>query len=564
MIIYKYTIFICKLIYCTLQGIHMEKFLSNTKKFIFLQQKDILSSAIILALMIVVSRVFGFLRYRTLATFFSKEELDIFLSSFRLPDFIFELLITGALTSAFIPLFVKYKKDSEELSRNISSIINFMIGGLFIFTIVTLFLSPLIIPLFTPGFSDEKIKLIINLSRILLISQLPFLVLGNILSGMAQANKIFIVTAIAPILYNLGIIIGTVVFSHSFWIYGPIIGVIIGSILFFTVQLPTFFVINFRLRFFIAQKKALIEFVKLFIPRVLSVMTTQIDLTIDLILTTFLGSGSYTIFFFAQHLQLFPVSFIGMSFGQASLPYLSDLYKESKFVEIKKIFVDSLLQILYLTVPISFFFIFTRTPLVRFFFGGVKFDWEGTVQTAITLSYFSISLPFHAIFYFITRSFYALHDTKTPFIINVVSVGINSVLSLFFIFILKLPVWSLATSFSIAIICNVTLLFFFFYKKVKSFAFVRVINHTIKIYTASFISSLCAYPVMKFSDGLIFDTSRTINVFFLIAVTFSIFALVYLFLSWLFNIEEIYILGKLSLKMKEMKNKVVELYSDIG
>lgn len=542
----------------------MEKFLHNTKKFIFLQQKDILSSAIVLALMIVVSRLFGFLRYRTLATFFSKEELDIFLSAFRLPDFIFEVLITGALTSAFIPIFVKYKKNNEELSKNISSIINFMVGGLLLFIIGAFFLSPLIIPFFTPGFSAEKIKLIINLSRILLLSQLPFLVLGNILSGMAQAHKIFIVTAIAPILYNLGIIIGTVIFTHSFWIYGPIIGVIIGAILFFLVQLPTLFIINFQFRFFAVQKKALIEFVKLFIPRVLSVMTTQIDLTIDLILATFLGSGSYTIFFFAQHLQLFPVSFIGMSFGQASLPYLSDLYKEGKLIEIKKIFVDSLLQIMFLTVPISFFFIFARTPIVRFFFGGVKFDWEGTVQTAITLSYFAFSLPFHAIFYFITRSFYALHDTKTPFLINIFSVGINSILSVLFIFVLRLPVWSLANSFSIAIICNVLLLLFFFYKKVQSFEGMRLVVHATKIYVASFISSACAYLLMKFFDELILDTTRTINVFFLLVVTFSVFALVYLFLSWLFNIEEIYILGRLSLKMQEMKKKIVEMYSDIG
>lgn len=542
----------------------MEKFLHKTKQFIFLQQKDILSSAIVLALMIVISRIFGFLRYRTLATFFSKEELDIFLASFRLPDFVFEVLITGALTSAFIPLFIKYKKSREELSENISTVINFMIVGLVIFIIGAFFLSPMIMPLLTPGFSQDKIAAIIILSRILLLTQLPLLVLGNILSGMAQANKIFIVTAIAPILYNLGIIVGTVIFARSFWIYGPAIGVIIGAMLFLIVQLPTLFVINFQFIFIIAKKKVLSEFIRLFVPRVLSVVTTQIDLTIDLILATLLGSGSYTIFFFAQHLQLFPVSFIGMSFGQASLPYLSDLYKENKLTEIKKIFVDSLLQILFLTVPISLFFIFARTPIVRFFFGGAKFDWEGTVQTAITLSYFAISLPFHAIFYFITRSFYALYDTKTPFIINFVSVGINSLLSLLFVFVLKLPVWSLASSFSIAIICNIILLLFFFYQKVKSFELKRLITHTNKIYIASFASSAFAYPMMKFADGLIFDTTRTINVFFLIVITFSLFVLVYLFLSWLLNIEEIYMFGRLLLKVKEMKEKIVEMYTDTG
>lgn len=542
----------------------MEKFLNNTKKFIFLQQKDILSSALVLALMIVTSRLFGFLRYRTLATFFSKEELDIFLASFRLPDFFFEILITGALTSAFIPLFIKYERNKEELSVSISSIINMMIVGLFCFIVVAFIFAPVIIPLLTPGFSSDKTALIISLSRLLLVTQLPLLVIGNILSGMAQANKIFIVTALAPILYNVGIIVGTVVFSTSLGMYGPAIGVIVGALLFFIVQAPTMFVINFQFRPLVAQRKVLREFVTLFLPRVFSVVTTQIDLTVDLILATLLGSGSYTIFFFAQHLQLFPVSFIGMSLGQASLPYLSDLYKQQKNEEIRKIFVDSILQIIFLTVPVAFFFIFARTPIVRFFFGGQKFDWEGTVQTALTLSYFAFSIPSHALFYFITRSFYALLDTKTPFVINALSVGLNTGLSLLFIFVFALPIWSLAYSFSIAITVNVILLLIFFYKKIQSFDISRLVKHAIKIGSASLIASVLVYPLMKLSDGLIFDTTRTINVFFLIASSFSIFSLIYLFLSWLFTIEEIYLLSTLFLKVREMKKKIVELYTDIG
>lgn len=542
----------------------MEKFLNNTKKFIFLQQKDILSSAIILSLMIIVSRLFGFLRYRTLATFFAKEELDLFLASFRLPDFVFEVLITGALTSAFIPLFIKYEKNKEELSTSISSIINVMMAGLFFFILLMFLAAPLVIPALTPGFSSDKISTIISLSRFLLIAQLPFLVLGNILSGMAQANKIFIVTAIAPILYNVGIVTGTVFLSHSWWIYGPAVGVSLGALLFLLVQIPTVFVINFRFRWLTVRRAVVKEFIHLFLPRVFSVITTQIDLTIDLVLATLLGSGSYTIFFFAQHLQLFPVSFIGMAFGQASLPYLSDLYKENKLLEIKKIFVDSALQILFLTVPLSFFFVFARTPIVRLFFGGEKFDWEGTVKTAKTLSYFAFSLPFHALFYFITRSFYALYDTKTPFIVNLFSVAVNTILSVLFVFVFRWPIWSLALSFSLAITFNIFLLLALFYRKIQTFALSYLFKQSVKIYGAGFFASLCAYPIMKLTDGLILDTTRTINVFFLLVITGLLFFLVYFFLAWFFNIEEIYMLSKLVLKMKEMKKKLVEVYTDVG
>lgn len=542
----------------------MEKFLSNTKKFIFIKQKDILSSVLILALMIVISRIFGFLRYRTLATFFSKEVLDVFFASFRLPDFVFEVLISGALSSAFIPIFIKYEKDQTELNKNISSIINFMMIGLFFFILIMFFATPFVVPLMTPGFTPSELEQVISLSRILLISQLPFLVLGNILSGMAQANKIFIITAIAPILYNLGIILGTVLLSPTLGLYGPTVGVIIGAFLFFIIQFPTVFIINFNYSFFARQKRVLVEFIRLFIPRILSVLTTQIDVTIDLALTSLMNRGSYTIFYFAQHLQLFPVSFLGMAFGQASLPYLSDLYKEGKIVEIKKIFVDSILQLFFLTIPISFFFIFARTPIVRIFFGGEKFDLFATNQTALALSYFAFSLPFHSIFYFITRAFYATYDTKTPFFLNLFSVGVNTILSLLFVFILKLPVWCLAISFSLSIGFNVLLLLNSFYKKIGGFDYMRLIKNSIKITGASFVSAFFAYPLMKFLDGLVLDTTRTINVFILLVVVFSFFGIIYLFLSWFLNIEEIYILGTMLIKIKELKKKLTEVYTDVG
>ena len=88
------------------------------------------------------------------------------------------------------------------------------------------------------------------------------------------------------------------------------------------------------------------------------------------------------------------------------------------------------------------FFVFARTPLIRVFFGGEKFDWDATVQTAYTLSYFALSLPFHAVYYFLTRCYYALFDSKTPFIISLFTVAINTLLSLYFILVVKLPIWS--------------------------------------------------------------------------------------------------------------------------
>ena len=104
----------------------MHDIINHTKTLIFRKQKDILSSVIILSSMMVLSRFLGLVRNRTFATFFSKEELDLLIAAYRLPDFVFEVLVTGALSSAFIPIFIQYKKNPKELSVKISSIVNLL------------------------------------------------------------------------------------------------------------------------------------------------------------------------------------------------------------------------------------------------------------------------------------------------------------------------------------------------------------------------------------------------------------------------------------------------------
>jgi putative peptidoglycan lipid II flippase len=505
----------------------MERFFKKTKELIFQEQKDILTSALILSAMMLTSRFFGVIRNRTLATYFTKEELDIFFAAFRIPDFVFELIITGALSSAFIPIFIKYKKNPETLRENISSIINVMMLFLFVFIVITVVFADKIIPLTIPGFSKENTDLVVELSRIFILSQLPFMVLGNIFSGIGQANKTFVLTAIAPIVYTLGLIGGTVFLSSSLWIYGPAIGVVIGAFLFFIIQFPIVYFVDFSYKVFALKRSVIKEFLNLIVPRTLSVFSTQIDNTVDLFLATLIGGGSYTIIYFAQRLQLFPVAFVGMSFGQASLPYISSLYKDKDFSAIQEIFISSVLQILYCSVPLSIFFIFARTPLVRIAYGGGRFDWNATVLTAIALSAFALSIPLHSVFFFVTRVFYAFHDTKTPFIINIFAVGINTLLSTLFIVVWKMPVWSLGLSFSIAITINVFILFAAYARRVKGLRITKLLKNTAKIYMISFLSALPAYAVIKIMDNLIFDTARTINVFLLLITSSTMFFVVY-------------------------------------
>ena len=511
--------------------------------------------------MIAVSSFVGFLRYRVLSNYYPKEQLDLFFASFRIPDLIFEVLITGALTTSFIPIFIKYQKNKEELNINMSSIINLISLLLTGFIILALIFLNQIIPLITPGYSQEKIRAIIDFSRILLIGQLPFFIIGNFLTGIAQSNRSFFIPALAPIVYNLAIIICTYFFASTLKLMAPIVGVSFGAVLFLLIQLPILQTSGFSYKLIIKKTAGMIEFFRMIIPRTLTVIIAQVDATIDLSLTSLLGGGAYTVFYFAQRLQLLPVSVLGIAFGQASLPYLSELFQEKKMDEFKKIVIDSILNLFFVVIPISGFLVFARTPLVRLFFGGQMFDWDATVLTAFTLSYFAVSIPFHTIYYFLTRCFYAVLDSRTPFFIGVFAILINLSLSLTMILVFKLPVWSLAIAFSTSMIINVSLLFIFFYKKINGLEIKDLSIETIKIVSVSLFSSIISYYLLKLFDGLIFDTTRTINVFFLLTTVGFIYFLLYLFLSWAFEIKEIYLITKMMTKAKEYQKRILEIYT---
>lgn len=532
------------------------------EKIIFMKQSTVFTSTLIISIMVIVARIFGFLRYRIFASYFTKEQLDIFFAAFRIPDLIFEVLITGALTTSLIPFFIKYQNNKDAQNINMSSVINIvMLAMVAVIAFLAIFLHP-IMTLITPGFSKEKIDIITQFSYILLLGQLPFFVLGTFLTGLSQAKKSFLIPALAPIIYNIAIIFITFFFSNSLYLAAPILGVVVGAVLFFVVQLPVLFLAHFEYKFVIRKSDAVIDFFKISFPRILTSIVGQIDATIDLSLTSLLGAGSYTVFYLAQHLHLLPVAVLGISFGQASLPYLSELYDEGNKTKFKELIVDSILNVFFLTVPIMGFFIVTRTPIVRFFFGGEKFDWPATVSTAVTLSVFSLAIPFHSVYYFLTRCFYAFFDSKTPFFISLFSVAVNTVCSLLLILVFHMPVASLAFSFTASMAISVLLLVIFLYRKLGGLDIKLLITESLKIVIAMTLSSVITYYVKKLLDNLIFDTSRTLNVFLLLTTLFFVYFLTYTFFAWVMNVKEFALIAKVVEKIRGYHRRFSEVYTN--
>jgi len=191
-----------------------------------------------------------------------------------------------------------------------------------------------------------------------------------------------------------------------------------------------------------------------------------------------------------------------------------------------------------------------RIPLVRLVFGSSRFDWTSTVLTGRTLSFFAVSIFAQSLIQLFARAFYALYDTKTPVIIGVISVFTNTILSIYFVRHLQLPVWSLAISTSIASITNAILLFIFLFKKVNGFELKKLLIPPLKMGIATLIMGVFLYIPLKLFDQLIFDTTQVFELLMLTGLALFSGGSVYLFLAWFFDIEEIFALFVLLKKVK--------------
>lgn len=489
-----------------------------------------------------LSRILGLLRDRMLTARFLPQELGIYFAAFRLPNLIFELLVMGALSTAFIPVFSRYlsRKKEEEAFKMASSVIN--IGTLIFFLIALplVIFSSEISSLIAPGFSKEEVRLMASFTRIMILFQVFPLIIGNFLTGILQSYNRFLIPALAPIAYNVGIILGILFLSSRLGLYGPVLGVALGAFLFMMIQVPIAISLGYRhFLFFDPFEKGVREVGRLMLPRTLGLGVSQIGITVDLILASLLGAKSVAVFNFAEHLQQLPVGLFGAPIAQAALPSLSRFWAKKDVEQFKKVFLASFHQILFLVLPSSIILIVLRIPIVRLIFGAARFDWEATLLTGKTLAFFSLSLFAQSLIHLLARGFYALYDSRTPVKIGAACIFINIFLSTLFIKYLFLPIYALSLSTSIASFLDCFLLLFFLDKKIGGFRKSEVFWPTLKIFVASAVTGVFLYIPMKLLDQLVFDTTRTINLIILTGIASFCGVSCYLFLAWFLEIEEV-------------------------
>ncbi|EKD67499.1 MAG: integral membrane protein MviN [uncultured bacterium] len=534
--------------------------------FLWNKQASVRSAATVLIIMVFASRVLGLLRDRMLAARFSPDELGVYLAAFRLPNLLFELLVMGALTSAFIPVYTKYLTlgKQEEAWRISNTIITISCILLACIAVPLLIWTKEVSHFIAPGFSDSQVAQMIGFTRFMVLAQVFPLLIGNFFTGILQSHSLFTVPAIAPVIYNVGIIISIIIFSSSIGLWAPVVGVGIGAVLFMCIQIPSLIQLGYRSRIVLdTHNQGVREIGKLMVPRTIGLAISQVDTTVDLILSTLLGARMVTVFNFAQHLQQLPIGLFGATVAQAAFPLLAQASANEDKEKFTKTLYSALNQIVFFIMPVSVLFMVLRIPIVRLVFGASRFDWQATVLTGMTLSMFAISLSAQAVSQLLTRGFYALYDTKTPVIIGVITILINTICSVIFVQLYKFPVWSLGLSTSIASIINVSLLVVYLGKRIGVGTMAHMFYTPFKIIFASLLTGIALYIPLKLFDQLVFDTTRTFGLLLLTGVASAIGLAVYIFLVWVLDVREVKTFISMISQIRKPKQIILESASEV-
>ncbi len=504
--------------------------------------RQLISAAVLLGLSSLASRIVGLLRERALTTVFGAGDVfDAFVASFRLPDLIFNVIVVGALSATFIPLFTdklvtgKRAKNEEAFlfANSVLNLVLLLVSGL---TILYVVFAPTLVPLITPGFMGEKLTMTIQLSRIMALQPL-FLAISFVFSGMLNSFKRFVVYALAPILYNVGIIIGVLYFVPLWGVAGLGWGVVLGAILHMLVQLPSSWQVGWRWRPVIQWSHADVKTLRrMIVPRMFGLSTQQVNLFLVTILGSSLAAGSISVFHLANNVQSVPVGIFGLAFAQAAFPSLAEQVSRKQWPAFRATLTRSFRYILFFVIPTTVFFWLLRAQIIRVLFGAGKFDWEDTILTFETFGLLLLSLFAQATIPLLIRAFYVRQNTLIPVIISLISIVFNIIVAL--LVVGSMGVQGLAFAFSAAAILQVMLLLSVLHWQLGGFNDREVLISLARISVASFVAGV-VLQLLKYPVATVVDMQRFWGVAIQLVVTSAGGLITYLLCMWLFGSDEL-------------------------
>lgn len=403
-----------------------------------LRRFSVVEAALLLMAAYIASRGLGVVRQSIFnALFGTGPEANAFYAAVRLPDTLFNLIAGGALSQAFIPVFVLYSQqrgqseqsgqrgqpDQHEAWRLTSLVFNLMLVALTIATLIAEFITPAFVKsLLVPGYPPSEQVLTTTLTRIMLIQPL-LLGLGSIVTSVLSSKRQFLLPALSIAIYNFGLI-GGLCFSLAFpgvGIYGPTYGTIVAALLQLLVQLPALLKQGFRYSWFWdVRYPGLHQVLRLLIPGALTVIISSIALTLDTaFISYFPDSASLSAVHNADLLFALPVALFAQAIGQAALPKLSLLAADRRYALFRQMTLKVCGGGLLLSVLAVALLCLLGGPTIRIIFQHGAFDAHSSALTFLALVGYAVGLPGTTINALLANTFYALKDAYTPLFVNI-------------------------------------------------------------------------------------------------------------------------------------------------
>lgn len=499
--------------------------------YFYKETSSLNQAALLLGLFAFLSQILAFLRDRLLAHIFGAGiELDIYYAAFRIPDFIFVSVASVVSLSVLIPFIIERDEEGREKLREfIDGIFSFFGILIALVSILAFFAMPEIAGLLFKGMSPWALEQVIYLSRLLLLSPI-ILGFSNLFGSLTQAYNRFTIYALAPLLYNLGIIVGIIILGERMGIRGVALGVVLGALLHALVQIP--FVVKSGLfpRATLKFDPVLIgKIVKISFPRTITLAMSSLTLLFLTAFASLMSAGSISILTFSINLQSIPLSLIGVSYSLAAFPTLTRRFRENNM----KAFVEQMALttrfIIFWSLPVTALLIVLRAQVVRVILGTGMFGWDETRLTAAALALFVLSSVFQCLILLFMRGFYSAGFTKKPFVINLISTVFlfvasyilvttfynSSLLSYFVGVLLKVEdipntvVLMLPLAFTLGTIVNGVALWVAFERQFKGYS--REVMRTVfEVFGTSVIMGATTYVLLNLIEPL-FNTNTLIG-----------------------------------------------------
>ena len=392
-------------------------------------------AAYILALFAFGSQLLALVRDRMLAhTFGAGNELDLYYAAFKIPDLLFALFASVLSVYVLLPFVTRAKENEDaKVGANIlgQMFTIFLIVYAFIATLLFIF-APYVIKVVFPGLASDS-ETLVTLFRVLLLQPL-FLGISSLFGVVTQLSQRFVLYAISPLIYNIGIIFGIAILYPILGLMGLVAGVVIGALGHMLVQLPL--IVKSELSFGLVKKFDFTLLRSIFfvaVPRAITLSIQQVVLLVLISMATLMTAGSVSIFQFAYNLQSVPLAIIGMSYSVAAFPVLANLIAQNK-QDIFNIHVYTALRhIIFWSFPIIALIVVLRAQIVRVVLGSGAFDWNDTRLTAAMLALFTIALTAQSFMLLLIRAFYAGGNTRLPLIIALI--GASTAISSAYLFL---------------------------------------------------------------------------------------------------------------------------------